>query len=87
MQQYTVPGLLSGRDYMFRIRPVNRMGVGEPLEQAQPLRLVSPYSKSKLFSLVLVIVQLAVHLHYREYFSRDEQNLDKHGICMCTEHF
>ena len=41
-----VPGLMSDKEYMFRVRPVNRVGEGEALEQAQPLRLVSPYSES-----------------------------------------
>ena len=30
---------------MFRVRPINRMGIGEAIEQTQPLKVVSPYSK------------------------------------------
>ena len=46
VHRYEVPGLLSGAQYMFRVRPVNRAGVGEGIEFDEPITVSSPYSKS-----------------------------------------
>lgn len=44
-QQYTVPGLISGHDYFFRIRPVNLVGLGDAIQQDEAVKVQSPYSK------------------------------------------
>ena len=45
VQEYTVPGLVSGHDYFFRIRPMNRIGLGDPIQQETPIMVQSPYSR------------------------------------------
>ena len=45
MREYTVPGLISGQDYFFRVRPMNRIGLGDAIQQEEPVKVKSPYSK------------------------------------------
>ena len=44
-RQFEVGGLLTGQEYMFRVRPVNRMGLGEAIQPEEPVKVATPYSK------------------------------------------
>ena len=37
--------MLTGSQYLFRVRPVNTAGVGEAMEFEEPITVTSPYSK------------------------------------------
>lgn len=40
-----VPGLVEGKDYMFRVRAVNSEGESEPLETDTATKAKNPYGK------------------------------------------
>lgn len=40
---YEIPGLLSGREYMFRVRPISHLGFGEPIQPEVPITVGSQY--------------------------------------------
>lgn len=40
-----VPGLIEGKDYMFRVRAVNSEGESEPLETDTSTKAKNPYGK------------------------------------------
>lgn len=43
-----VPGLIEGKDYMFRVRAVNSEGESEPLETDTATKAKNPYGKSMI---------------------------------------
>ena len=43
LHEYTVPGLITGRDYFFRVRPMNIIGLGDAIQQEEPVRIQTPY--------------------------------------------
>lgn len=42
-----VPGLVEGKDYMFRVRAVNSEGESEPLETDTATKAKNPYGERK----------------------------------------
>ena len=47
--QYEVPGLVTGRQYVFRVRPMNKIGLGDALEGQEPVTVQTPYSKLQIY--------------------------------------
>jgi len=46
VKTYEVPGLLTGRQYMFRVRPIGTHGgLGEPIMPETPVTVTGQYSK------------------------------------------
>ena len=43
---YDVPGLITGKDYMFRVMPTNIAGIGDAIQPESPITVKSSYSKS-----------------------------------------
>jgi len=43
ISSYSVPGLLKGQQYMFRIRPTNRIGLGDAIQSEEPITIMSPF--------------------------------------------
>ena len=43
VRTYEVPGLVTGREYMFRVRPINTYGYGEPIQPDAPITIQSQY--------------------------------------------
>lgn len=43
VKSYEIPGLLSGREYMFRVRPISQVGLGEPIQPELPITVGSQY--------------------------------------------
>ena len=44
-QSLQVPGLLTGQQYMFRVRPMNRVGLGKGVEADRPVAVTSQFSE------------------------------------------
>ncbi len=42
---FEVPGLMTGRQYRFRVRPINKMGLGDAIQPEEPVTITSPHSK------------------------------------------
>ena len=46
VRTYEVPGLLTGREYQFRVTPIGHHGyLGEPVMPETPITVVSQYSE------------------------------------------
>ncbi len=43
--EYEVPGLITGREYTFRVRPMNKIGLGDAYEAPEPIVVQSPFSE------------------------------------------
>lgn len=50
VRQFEVPGLTAGKQYLFRVLPMNRIGLGDPIQPDEPITISSPYSKSSLIT-------------------------------------
>ena len=49
VKSYAVPGLLTGREYMFRVTPIGPQGgLGESIMPERPITVASQYSKRHL---------------------------------------
>ena len=61
VSQYYVPGLLTGQQYLFRVRPTNRIGLGDPIQSEEPVTITSPYSKySRIISIISLLKVQAI---------------------------
>lgn len=43
--EYEIPGLTTGKEYTFRVKPVSKIGVGDPIQPAAPIVVTSEHSE------------------------------------------
>jgi titin len=58
--EYEIPGLTTGKEYTFRVKPVSKIGVGESIQPTAPVLVSSEYSELSFFrthSFYLIVFQ------------------------------
>lgn len=54
-QEFTVPDLTQGKEYLFRVLACNKCGPGEPAYIDEPVNMSAPASKFPSSSVVLIL--------------------------------
>lgn len=55
-QEFTVPDLTQGKEYLFRVLACNKCGPGEPAYIDEPVNMSAPASEFSSYSVIIYLV-------------------------------
>lgn len=61
-QEFSVPDLIQGKEYLFRVSARNKCGPGEPAYIDEPINMSAPASESTFLDLLIFLVTVFENL-------------------------